>query len=82
MLDKRKPLIQELPWRVSLMVGVWAGRRARSRERPVDGRGAGGHTRTQLARLKAPQQLLVVATQPLLLVAFLFHVDLQAGVIF
>lgn len=82
MPDKRKRLIQELPVRVSLMVGVWAGWRTWSGGGPMEGGGAGGYTRTQLACLKTPQQFLVIATQPLLLVALLLHVDLQVGVMF
>lgn len=47
----------------------------------MDGGGAGGHARAQLACLKTPQQFLISATQPLLLVAFLLHVHLQVGVL-
>lgn len=47
----------------------------------MDGGGAGGHARAQLACLKTPEQFLVGATQPLLLVALLLHVHLQVGVL-
>lgn len=63
------------------MVGVRTGGGARARGRPVDGGGAGGHAGAQLARLEAPQQLLVGAAQTLLLVALLLHVHLQVGVL-
>lgn len=63
------------------MVGVGAGGRAWHRGGPMDGGAGGRHARTQLARLQAPQQLLVGATQALLLVALLLHVHLQVGVL-
>lgn len=47
----------------------------------MEGGGARGHSGAELARLEAPQQLLVGATQPLLLVALLLHVHLQVGVL-
>lgn len=47
----------------------------------MEGGGARGHPGAELARLEAPQQLLVGATQPLLLVALLLHVHLQVGVL-
>lgn len=47
----------------------------------MEGGGAGGHPRAQIARLETPQQLLVGATQTLLLVALLLHVHLQVGVL-
>lgn len=47
----------------------------------MDGGGGGGHVRAQLACLKTPQQFLVGATQPLLLVALLLHVHLQVGIL-
>lgn len=47
----------------------------------MDGGGAGGHPRAQLARLETPQQFLISATQTLLLVALLLHVHLQVGVL-
>lgn len=81
MPDKRKRLIQERLLTVSLMVGVWTGRGARSRDGSMEGGGAGGHARAQLARLKTPQQFLISATQPLLLVALLLHVHLQVGIL-
>lgn len=70
-----------LPLRESLMVGVWAGRGTWSRGGSMDGGGAGGHPRAQLARLETPQQFLISATQTLLLVALLLHVHLQVGVL-
>lgn len=81
MPGKRKHLIRELPYRASLVVGVWARRGAWSGDGSMDGGGAGGHARAQLARLETPQQLLIVATQPLLLVALLLHVHLQVGIL-
>lgn len=81
MPDKRKRLIQELPLRASLMVGVWTGRRALPRRWPMDGGGAGGHARAELPRLKTPQQFFIGATQPLLLVALLLHVHLQVCIL-
>ena len=63
------------------MVGVRAGGGALSGRGSMDRGGAGGHARAQLARLKAPQQLLVGATQTLLLVALLLHVHLKVGVL-
>lgn len=47
----------------------------------MDGGGAGGHPRTQLARLEAPEQFFVGAAQALLLIALLLHVHLQVGVL-
>ncbi len=78
---KKKELIQELPLIVSLMVGVWAGRGARCGGGSMDGGGAGRHARAQLARLKTPQQFLISATQPLLLVALFLHVHLQVSIL-
>lgn len=46
----------------------------------MDGGRGGRHARAQLARLKTPQQFLISATQPLLLVALLLHVHLQVGI--
>lgn len=63
------------------MVGVWPGGGTWSRGGSVEGGGAGGHPRAQIARLETPQQLLVGATQALLLVALLLHVHLQVGVL-
>ena len=47
----------------------------------MDGGRAGGHARAQLACLKTPQQFLIGAAQPLLLVALLLHVHLQVGIL-
>ena len=47
----------------------------------MDGGGAGGHARAQLACLKTPQQFLIGAAQPFLLVALLLHVYLQVGIL-
>lgn len=47
----------------------------------MDGGGTGGHPRTQLARLKAPEQFFVGAAQALLLIALLLHIHLQVGVL-
>lgn len=47
----------------------------------MDWGGAGGHVRTQLASLQPPQQLLVGATEALLLVALLLHVHLQVSIL-
>lgn len=63
------------------MVGVRPSGGTRPGGGSVEGGGAGGHPRAELARLEAPQQLLVGATQPLLLVALLLHVHLQVGVL-
>lgn len=43
--------------------------------------GTGGHPGTQVARLEAPKQFFVGATQAFLLVALLLHVHLQVGVL-
>lgn len=47
----------------------------------MDGGGAGGHARAQLACLKTPQQFLIGAAQTLLLVALLLHIHLQVGIL-
>lgn len=47
----------------------------------MDGGGTGGHPRTQLARLEAPEQFLVGATQSFLLFALFLHIHLQVGVL-
>lgn len=64
------------------MVRVWTCGGARSRRGVVNRGGSGGHVGAQLACLEAPQQLLVGATQTLLLFALLLHVNLQVGVLF
>lgn len=87
MADKTKCVMKVVPLRdrererESLMVGVRPSGRTRSGGGSVEGGGAGGHPGAELARLEAPQQLLVGATQPLLLVALLLHVHLQVGVL-
>jgi len=63
------------------VVGAWACRGGGVREGLVDGGGAWGHVGAELARLETPQELLVGATQALLLLALLLHVHLQVGVL-
>lgn len=63
------------------MAGVRARGGAGSRGGAVDGGGGGGHAGAQLARLEAPQQLLVGPAQALLLVALLLYVHLEVGVL-
>lgn len=58
-----------------------ASRGTRHGGRSMDGGGTGGHPRTQLARLEAPEQFFVGATQTLLLVALFLHIHLQVGVL-
>lgn len=47
----------------------------------MDGGGSGGHPRTQIARLEAPKQFFVSATQTFLLIALFLHIHLQVGVL-
>lgn len=63
------------------MVGVWACRGGWSGGGAVNWGGRWGHVGAELACLETPQQLLVGATQTLLLFALLLHVNLQVGVL-
>lgn len=63
------------------MVRVRASRGTRHGGWSMVGGGSGRHPRTQLARLEAPQQFFVGATQTFLLVALFLHVHLQVGVL-
>lgn len=66
---------------LSLVVRVRASRGARHGGPSMDGGGTGGHPRTQLACLEAPEQFFVGATQTFLLVALFLHIHLQVGVL-
>ena len=66
---------------ILLVVGVRACRGGGVGEGLVDGGGAQGHVGAELPRLEAPQELLVGATQALLLLALLLHMHLQVGVL-
>ena len=63
------------------MVGVRACRGGGVREGLVDGGGAWGHVGAEFPRLETPQELLISATQALLLLALLLHMHLQVGIL-